>query len=163
MFDYQGLFDSFNLPPDHTEEDIAVQMMYDTQHAVDGHVSSSSNPQQADSKASENEGIQEPVNNVDPAQETPAQSTGNTSAETINADQDSNPDVTNLDSTMIVPAHPVNKDHPQDQIVGNLDSSVRTRSQLNATYVEIMQSDDPNKYACSCFISQMSQDVTLKH
>ena len=30
MFSSQGHLDSFNLPPDHTEEELVFQMMYDT-------------------------------------------------------------------------------------------------------------------------------------
>ena len=33
MFNYSDLFDSFNMPPMYTDEDVAVQMLYDAQNA----------------------------------------------------------------------------------------------------------------------------------
>jgi len=125
MFDYQGLFDSFNLSPEHSDEEIAVQMMYDAQNAPDGQASPSLDHSHEDSEISEDESNQELVNQV----------------ESPDNEQNVNPDITNLDSSVTVPAHPVtriNKDHSQDKIIGDLDLGVRTRNQWSATYAEIM-------------------------
>ena len=109
MFDYQGLFDSFNLPPDHTEEELVVQMMYDAQNAHDGQTVPSSALLPVESDVSEDEAPTEPTVNVN--------SNENTAAEPTGECQNTNPDPTNLNPSVTVPTHPVtrvNKNHPQD-------------------------------------------------
>ncbi|KAI3786627.1 hypothetical protein L1987_40450 [Smallanthus sonchifolius] len=126
MFDYEELFASFNLPPECSDEEVAVQMMYDAQNAPDEHVQptpssadipeSSNNTQvtQDDdsSSSSEYEGSRQEIDQVieDPSHDVVQLSDDVSHSVAIEQS------ITNLDQTVEVPAHPVgriDRIHPQ--------------------------------------------------
>jgi len=83
-------------------------------NAPDGRVAPFSNLLPDEFDVREDEVNQEPAHNVDNSAGTMAEPTGD--------DQNTNQDLTNLDSTVTMPVHLVtwfNKNRPQDQIIGN--------------------------------------------
>ncbi|KAI3801965.1 hypothetical protein L1987_30085 [Smallanthus sonchifolius] len=169
MFDYEELFASFNLPPECSDEVVTVQMMYDAQNAPDEHVQptpssydipeSSNNTQVThdddSSSSSEYEGSRQEIDQVieDPSHDVVQLSDDVSHSVAIEQS------ITNLDQTVEVPAHPVgriDRIHPQQNIIGDPTSSVKTRGQINSgVYSEIMESGVVNDCAHSCFVSQI--------
>ncbi|KAD5802688.1 hypothetical protein E3N88_14048 [Mikania micrantha] len=148
MFNYYDLFDSFNMPPMYTDEDVAVQMMYDAQNAPDEPVQPSSvqvlvQTHDDSSDLDDNHShpdIPEPdVDNIVP------------DLEDLN--------LNNIDPHVEVPAHPVgriNRIHPQDNIIGNPTDGVKTRNHLSSGgLADVLDFADVNFCAHSCFISQV--------
>ncbi|KAI3695478.1 hypothetical protein L1987_78475 [Smallanthus sonchifolius] len=169
MFDYEELFASFNLPPECSDEEVAVQMMYDSQNAPDEHVqptpSSSDIPESSNntqvtqdddsSSSSEYEGSRQEIDQVieDPSHDVVQLSDDVSHSVAIEQS------ITNLEQTVEVPAHPVgriDRIHPQQNIIGDPTSRVKTRGQINSgVYSEIMESGVVNDCAHSCFVSQI--------
>ncbi|KAI3808072.1 hypothetical protein L1987_24014 [Smallanthus sonchifolius] len=169
MFDYEELFASFNLPPECSDEEVAVQMMYDAQNAPDEHVqptpSSSDIPESSNntqvtqdddsSSSSEYEGSRQEIDQVieDPSHDVVQLSDDVSHSVAIEQS------ITNLDQTVEVPAHPmgrIDRIHPQQNIIGDPTSGVKTRGQINSgVYSEIMESGVVNDCVHSCFVSQI--------
>ncbi|KAD4586293.1 hypothetical protein E3N88_23894 [Mikania micrantha] len=110
MFDYSSLFDSFNIPPMYSDEDVAVQMLYDVQNAPDEPMQPSSasvpttqiNDDSSDTDDNRSAAPEPVVDNLVPG------------LEDLN--------LNNLDPQVEVPAHPVgriNRIHPQENIIGS--------------------------------------------
>jgi len=152
MFDYDSLFQSFNLSPEVTDEEVAVQMMYDAQNAPDGQQQSS--PPQATDSTADAQGYSSASDDEELS-----------TAENIIPDENStnlqtlDPNVNNLGQDVVVPDHPVgriDRDHPQDNIIGDPATGVRTRHQIQTgVYAELMESGIVNEGAYSSFVSQI--------
>ncbi|KAD4981808.1 hypothetical protein E3N88_18479 [Mikania micrantha] len=147
MFDYSSLFDSFNMPPMYSDEDVAVQMLYDVQNAPD-------EPMQPSSASVPSTQINDDSSDTDdnpPAAPEPVVDNLVPGLEDLN--------LNNLDPEVEVPAHPVgriNRIHPQDNIIGSPLDGVKTRSQISSGgLADILDFADVSFCAHSCFISQV--------
>ncbi|KAL8199585.1 hypothetical protein R6Q57_013153 [Mikania cordata] len=117
MFDYSDLFDSFNMPPTFSDEDVVVQMMYDAQNAPDEpmQLSSASIPTQIHDDSSDVD--EDPVQPVVPE---PIVENVVHDLEDLN--------LSNLDPQVDVPAHLVGR--IDRIIIGSPSDGVKTRNQL---------------------------------
>ena len=134
LFDYKGLFDSFNLPPEFSDEELAIQILYDSQastpelaktivpptatdaHEQDGESSTDDDNEDVQDVVTETVEVPTPpqsetqltdqplVQNVENSESSEAGPSG-----TANQNIDQN--ITNLDSTVIVPSHPKSRIH----------------------------------------------------
>ncbi|KAD2805416.1 hypothetical protein E3N88_38793 [Mikania micrantha] len=147
MFDYSGLFDSFNMPPMYSDEDVAVQMLYDVQNAPDA----TFQPTSASGPSTQINDDSSDTDDNPPAAPEPVVDNLVPGLEDLN--------LNNLDPEVEVPAHPVgriNRIHPQDNIIGSPLDGVKTRSQISSGgLADILDFADVSFCAHSCFISQV--------
>ncbi|KAD4385770.1 hypothetical protein E3N88_25939 [Mikania micrantha] len=149
MFNYSDLFDSFNMPPMYTNEDVAIQMLYDAQNAPE-------EPMQPSSVSTPTAQTHDDSSDTDDnsvPQAAPKRAVDNL----VPGLEDLN--LNNLDPHVEVPAHPVgriNRIHPQENIIGSPLDGVKTRNQLSSGgLADILDFADVNFCAHSCFISQV--------
>ncbi|KAD2392849.1 hypothetical protein E3N88_39826 [Mikania micrantha] len=156
MFDYSDLFDSFNMPPMYSDEDVAVQMLYDVQNAPNEPVPPSSTSVPIVQTNDESSGTDE--NSAPPV------SPGQNVDDLVPDLEDLN--LNNLDPQVEVPPYPVgriNRIHPQENIIGSPLDGVKTRNQLSSGgLADILDFADVNFCAHSCFISQVQPRTVTK-
>ncbi|KAD3336764.1 hypothetical protein E3N88_32283 [Mikania micrantha] len=149
MFDYSGLFDSFNMPPMYSDEDVAVQMLYDTQNTPHEPVQPSSTS--IPTVQTTDDSLDTDENPIQPAAPEPDVDNLVPDLEDLN--------LNNLDPQVEVPRNPVgriNRIHPQENIIGSPLDGVKTRHQLSSGgLADILDFADVSFCAHSCFISQV--------
>ncbi|KAD3336888.1 hypothetical protein E3N88_32407 [Mikania micrantha] len=138
MFDYSGLFDSFNMPPMYSDEDVAVQMLCDAQNAPDEPVQPSSTSTPTVQTNDDSSDIDDIL--IQPAAPGPDVDDLVPDLEDLN--------LNNLDPQVEVPPHPVgriNRIHPQENIIGSPLDGVEPRTVTEAlkeeSWVDAMQEE----------------------
>ena len=161
MFDYKDLFDSFNLPP--TDEDIAIQMLYDCQNMNDDQFCSTQTSKPVDpsdipstSRTHDHNGDWSTDEDDDVYQDA-----SNNNVDTIEH---------NLDTSVTVPTQPttrIHTNHPQDNIIGDPNVGVKTRRQMTdalvSLYSNLRDQGDLDYWSTCAFISQLNQKATRRH
>ncbi|KAD6454380.1 hypothetical protein E3N88_09086 [Mikania micrantha] len=152
LFDYDKLFESFNLSPTVTDDEISLQMLYDLQNSEDQEVS-----HQVEDNSPTEEGITEAVND-----DWSSEDDQEIFEDAISQDQDEEQDITNLDHGVGVPQVPVSRvhvNHPVKQIIGDPSVGVQTRRQVTneeSLYVELERNHGTQElWMHSAFVSQI--------
>ncbi|KAJ0805060.1 putative RNA-directed DNA polymerase [Helianthus annuus] len=193
MFDYDGLFDSFNLPTFDDDNAIA-QMLSESENAtgsqlarpiiVDSQASSSVNnlvsnevfndavdynlSSEDEEYVDANDGealrpVQGTSEATDPVSAPIIQEENASSSTTHQLQNDiGNLNITNLRSNVEVPQVTetrIHNIHPQQNIIGDVLSGVRTRNQIRnnenaGLYAEIRESGQQNRWSFACYVSQ---------
>ena len=158
LFDYDTLFNSFNILPDGVDDGLG--MLYGGDDDYVSHViSSTSAPTQSnDDPVSQDISSTAPTPSptsslVSPSDNVEADENENNDASNI-GDNDCRMDqnLSNLDSTIVVEENPtlrIHSDHPTENILGDLSEGVRTRHQLQQTTEGLAAQLE------SCFLSQI--------
>lgn len=124
MFNYEGLFNSFNLQPLCSDEEVVIQMMYDAQNAPDGQALPLSDPSavvQSDSSNSKDDDDQEENTQLNDNPVIPNLVVEESSSGVYH-------EVTNLDPIVNVSSRPVGRisiNHPPKNIIGDPNSGVK--------------------------------------
>ncbi|KAD4585787.1 hypothetical protein E3N88_23388 [Mikania micrantha] len=150
LFDYDKLFESFNLSPTVTDDEISLQMLYDLQNS-DG--VSQSSEEVGPTEESTSEAV-----NVDCSSEDDQ----DIFEDALSQDQDTDQNITNLDHGVGVPQVPVSRvhvNHPVKQIIGDPSVGVQTRRQVTneeSLYVELERNHGTQElWMHSAFVSQI--------
>ncbi|KAD5318063.1 hypothetical protein E3N88_18009 [Mikania micrantha] len=152
LFDYDKLFESFNLSPNVTDDEITLQMLYDLQNSDDQGVS-----HQAENNHPTEEGTSGAIND-----DWSSDDDQDVFEDAVSYDQDVDQNITNLDHNVGFPQVPVTKihvNHPIEQIIGNPSAGVQTRRQVTnkeSLYVELERTHGTQElWMHSAFISQI--------
>ncbi|KAD3067039.1 hypothetical protein E3N88_34919 [Mikania micrantha] len=138
LFDYDKLFESFNLSPNVTDDEISLQMLYDLQNSEDQGVS-----HQVDDNHPTEEGTSEAVND-----DWSLEDDQDIFEDAVSHDQDIDQNITNLDHNVGIPQVPVSRvhvNHPVVQIIGDPSAGIEPKSVTEAlrepAWVEAMQEE----------------------
>ncbi|KAD6796258.1 hypothetical protein E3N88_07154 [Mikania micrantha] len=152
LFDYDKPFESFNLSPNVTDDEISLQMLYDLQNSEDQGVS-----HQVDDNHPTEEGTSEAVND-----DWSSEDDQDIFEDAVSHDQDVVQNITNLDHDVGIPQVPVTRvhvNHPVEQIIGNPSVGVQTRNQVanaDSLYAELERTHGTQElWMHSAFISQI--------
>ncbi|KAD4586622.1 hypothetical protein E3N88_24223 [Mikania micrantha] len=152
LFDYDKLFESFNLSPNVTDDEISLQMLYDLQNSEDQGVS-----HQVEDNHPTEVGTSDAVND-----DWSSEDDLDIFEDAVSHDQDIDQNITNLDHNVGVPQVPVSRvhvNHPVEQIIGDPSVGVQTRRQVTneeSLYVELERTHGTQElWMHSAFISQI--------
>ncbi|KAD4180452.1 hypothetical protein E3N88_29043 [Mikania micrantha] len=159
LFDYDKLFESFNLSPTVTDDEISLQMLYDLQNSEDTGIS-----HPAEDTHPTGEGTSEAVND-----DWSSEDDQDIFEDAVSQDQDEDQNITNLDHGVGVPQVSVSRvhvNHPVKQIIGDLSVGVQTRRQVankESLYVELERNHGTQElWMHSAFVSQIEPKSVIE-
>nr|GEV61125.1 putative reverse transcriptase domain-containing protein [Tanacetum cinerariifolium] len=180
LFDIDALSESMNYAPVHActnSNDFADSSLFDSSSQdSDGHNKDKPGPSQ-ESKCNNQErpnakSSTKNVNTVGPSINT-ANANDNTSSLNINTNKDAEADYNNLKTVISIspiPSTRIHKDHPKEQIIGKVHSSVQTRKMVKQneagflTFINKQRRTNHKefqKFLFACFLSRMELKKTL--